>query len=233
MSGVSLHIDSLARRLGGRDVLRDLSLEVEPGEWLALLGPSGAGKTTLLRLIAGLERPDAGRVLFDGRDASSIAPRDRKVGLVFQDLALWPYLSVEEHLREITRAPLPLLERFGLRGLEAKRPHELSGGESQRLALARAVAHDPRVLLLDEPFSNLDPILRRTLADTLAELHRERGLTTIYVSHYLEAPVLRATRVALLREGRIEQIGTLAEIRTNPKNDWVAAFLADEARVET
>jgi ABC-type Fe3+/spermidine/putrescine transport system ATPase subunit len=233
MSGVSVQLDSLVRRLGGRDVLRGLSLEVEPGEWLALLGPSGAGKTTLLRAIAGLEKPDAGRVLFDGRDMADVRPRDRRVGLVFQDLALWPYLSVEEHLSEVTRSPFALIERFGLRGLERKRPRELSGGERQRLALARAVAHEPRVLLLDEPFTSLDPVLRRTLADVLAEVHRERGLTTIYVSHYFEAPVIRASRVALLREGRIEQIGTLSELRTNPRNDWVAAFLADEAGIET
>jgi len=233
MSGVSVQIDSLRKRLGGRDVLRGLSLEVEAGEWLALLGPSGAGKTTLLRAVAGLEKPEAGRILFDGRDQASVAPRDRRVGLVFQDLALWPYLSVEEQLGEITRATAPLIERFGLRGLEAKRPQELSGGERQRLALARAVAHDPKVLLLDEPFTSLDPLLRRSLADTLADLHRERGLTTIYVSHYFEAPVLRASRVALLRDGRIEQAGTLSELRGNPKNDWVAAFLADEAGIET
>jgi ABC-type Fe3+/spermidine/putrescine transport system ATPase subunit len=233
MPGVSVQIDSLTKRLGGRDVLRGLSLEAEAGEWLALLGPSGAGKTTLLRAIAGLEKPDGGRILFNDRDVTAVAPRDRKVGLVFQDLALWPYLSVEEQLREITRATAPLLERFGLRGMERRRPHELSGGERQRLALARAVAHDPKLLLLDEPFTSLDPLLRRELADTLADLHRERGLTTIYVSHYFEAPVIRASRVALLREGRIEQIGTLSELRTSPKNDWVAAFLADEAGIET
>src|SRR5258706_7200330 len=126
MSGASVQLDSLSRRLGGRDVLRGLTLEVEAGEGLALLGPSGAGKTTLLRLIAGLEKPDGGRVLLDGRDAAGVAPRDRSIGLVFQDLALWPYLSVEEHLREITRATGPLLELFGLRGLERQRPHELS-----------------------------------------------------------------------------------------------------------
>src|SRR6185295_18365941 len=129
MSGVSVQIDSLRKRLGGRDVLRGLSFEVEAGEWLALLGPSGAGKTTLLRLIAGLERPDAGRILFDGRDIAAVAPRDRSVGFVFQDLALWPYLTAEEHLREVAPGSVGLLERFGLRGLEKKRPHELSGGE--------------------------------------------------------------------------------------------------------
>jgi ABC-type Fe3+/spermidine/putrescine transport system ATPase subunit len=227
MSGVSVQIDSLSLRLGGSDVLRGLSLEVEPGEWLALLGPSGAGKTTLLRAIAGLQKPDAGRILFDGNDQVRVAPRDRRIGMVFQDLALWPYLTVEEHLAEITRQPLTLMARFGLEGLEKRRPHELSGGQRQKLALARAVAHDPAILLLDEPFTGLDPVLRASVTDLLSDYRQERrlGLTTITVSHYSDA-VRGAWRVALLREGRIEQVGTLEELQRNPKNDWVAAYLA-------
>src|SRR6185295_12314203 len=157
--------------------------------WLAVLGPSGAGKTTLLRAIAGLEAPDSGRVRLDGRDAASIPARERGVGFVFQDLALWPYLTVAGHLEEITSRPGPLLERFGLKGLEGKRPAQLSG--------------------------------------------RERGMTVIYVSHYFEAPVIRASRVALLRDGQLEQAGTLSDLRSNPRNDWVAAFVADEERIES
>src|SRR6185295_2249551 len=225
MSGVSVQIDSLSLRLGGSDVLRDLSLEVEPGEWLALLGPSGAGKTTLLRAIAGLEKPDGGRVLFDGRDLAGVAPRDRNVGLVFQDLALWPYLSVEEHLREVSRDVAGLLDRFDLRDHAKKRPHEISGGQRQRLAVARAVARDPKVLMLDEPFTGLDPVMRRTVEELLTRHHRERETTTIHVSHYSD-PLRYASRVALVREGRIEQVGTLEELRTNPKNEWVEAYLS-------
>ncbi len=230
MHGVSIELRSAAKSLGGRPALREVSLEIAAGEWAALIGPSGAGKTTLLRLVAGLERPDSGAVLLDGRDAATVRPRDRRVGMVFQDLALWPYLTVEEHLREVARGPVETrVAEFGLRGMERKLPRELSGGERQRLALARALAGDPRILLLDEPFSNLDPLLRRQLSERLAEVQRERGLTTIYVSHTFDALVARASRVALLREGRIEQAGTLSDLRTSPANQWVAAFVAEEA----
>jgi putative spermidine/putrescine transport system ATP-binding protein len=225
MSGVSVQIDSLSRRLGGRDILRGLTLEVEAGEWLALLGPSGAGKTTLLRTIAGLEKPDVGRVCFDGRDMDGVAPRHRDIGLVFQDLALWPYLSVEQHLAEVTRDVAGLLDRFELREHARKRPHELSGGQRQKLAVARAVARDPRILMLDEPFTGLDPVMRHAVEELLTRHHRERELTTIHVSHYSD-PLRYASRVALIREGRIEQVGTLDELRATPKNEWVEAYLS-------
>jgi ABC-type Fe3+/spermidine/putrescine transport system ATPase subunit len=233
MSGISIELRSVTKGTGGTDVLRDVSLEIGPGESLALLGPSGAGKTTLLRLMAGLDAPDSGRVLLGGREATSIRPRDRGIGMVFQDQALWPYHSVEGHLREVTAGPLEgLLRQFELGGLERRRPHELSGGERQRLALARAVAGEPRVLLLDEPFSNLDPLQRRTLGEFLHERAAERGWTTVYVTHLFDAVVARASKVALLRSGRLEQSGALSDLRSAPRNDWVAAFLGDEARIE-
>jgi iron(III) transport system ATP-binding protein len=229
MPGVCVELKSASRARA----LREVSLGISAGDWIALLGPSGAGKTTLLRLVAGLDRPDSGAVLLDGRDAASIPPRERRVGMVFQDLALWPALTVESHLREVSPGEADaLVARFGLRGLEERRPHQLSGGERQRLALARAAARDPRLLLLDEPFSNLDPLLRRSLAETLSGLHRERRPTTVYVSHAIDGLVARASRVVLLRDGRVEQSGTLSELRSAPRNEWVAAFVADEAEVE-
>jgi len=147
--------------------------------------------------------------------------------MVFQDLALWPALTVREHVES-----RDLIARFGLVGLEARKPGQLSGGEKQRLAIARSLAHDPRILLMDEPFSGLDPLLRRSIGESRAELQRERGVTVIVVSHHLDAPVARASRVGLLRDGRVEQSGSLAELRANPANDWVAAFLADESEVD-
>ncbi len=221
MSHASITIRALRKSIAGRAVLDGVSLEVGAGERFALVGPSGCGKTTLLRLIAGLDRPTEGSIDVAGR-----------VGMVFQDLALWPYVSVEDHVR-LVGGDIRLLERFDLSPHAKQRPHELSGGERQRLALARAIANKPRILLLDEPFSALDPMLRRAMAELLAELHTHDGLTTLYVSHYFEAPVAHADRVALLRDGRIEQVGTLSDLRAAPKNDWVAAFLADEAEIES
>ena len=229
MPGVSIVLRSVAKARGGRPVLRDVSLEAADGEWLAVLGPSGAGKTTLLRLLAGFERPDGGDLRVGGVEPARVPPAERGVGMLFQELALWPAVTAEDHLGPAAERLLP---RFGLAGLAARRPSELSGGERQRLALARAVAREPRLLLLDEPFSGLDPLARRGLVETLADLHRASGMTVVVVSHHLEAPVARASRVALLREGRIEQVAPLAELRAAPANEWVASFLADEAGVE-
>jgi ABC-type Fe3+/spermidine/putrescine transport system ATPase subunit len=222
MPGASLVLTSLAKAVGGRPVLRGVSLEVPAGETLALLGPSGAGKTTLLRIAAGLERPDAGTAAIGGRDVARLAPRERGVGFVFQDLALWPSMTVAELAGDAA-----LLERFSLKGLEGRRPGELSGGERQRLALARALSGEPRIVLLDEPFTGLDPLLRRAIGEAFFELQRERGFAAVWVSHHLDGAVARASRAALLRDGRIEQAGTWAELRTAPASEWVAAFVSD------
>ena len=233
MSGVAVALRSVSKSLGGRLVLKGVSLDVAAGESIALVGPSGSGKTTLLRIAAGLERPDTGAALLDGREAASVPPRDRGIGMVFQELALWAYLTVEEHVREVARADASeLLDRFELGTLREKRPHEISGGERQRVALARALAGTPRLLLLDEPFSNLDPLLRRRVDETLESFRREQELTSIYVTHTFDAAVARADRVVLLRDGGMEQVGALAELRTTPRNEWVAAFVSEEEHVE-
>jgi ABC-type Fe3+/spermidine/putrescine transport system ATPase subunit len=227
MPGSSVELRSVSCSVGGRPVLRGCSFEAAAGEWTALLGPSGSGKTTLLRLVAGFEAAEIGELRIDGRNAAGVPPRARGVGMVFQDLALWPALSVAEQA-----GSRELVERFGLSGLEGRKPGELSGGEKQRLAIARSLAHDPRLLLMDEPFSGLDPLLRRSIGEALAELQRERGFTVIVVSHHLDGLVARASRVGLLRDGRVEQSAPLSELRARPANDWVAAFLSDESEVD-
>ena len=232
MSGVSVALRSLHKALGGRPVLKGVSLEVPAGESLALVGPSGSGKTTLLRLIAGLERPDTGAAMHDGQEVTSIPPRKRGIGMVFQELALWPYMTVKEHLEEVGGGG-DLLDRFGLGNMRDKRPHELSGGERQRVALARALAGSPRLLLLDEPFSNLDPLMRQSTQRLLAELRADHRLTMITVNHHLDGHVASADRVALLRDGTVEQVGTLEELRTTPRNEWVEAFVSENDEIES
>jgi putative spermidine/putrescine transport system ATP-binding protein len=214
----------------------ELSLEVQEGEILALLGPSGSGKSTILRLIAGLETPERGRIWLDDRELTPLPPERRGVGLVFQDYALFPHLSVfenvafglrEQHLSpvEVRRRVEELLERTELSAQAKKRPHQLSGGEQQRVALCRALAPRPRVLLLDEPLGALDRNLREELLPWLRQLLRESKTTAVVVTHdQLEAFVL-AQRIALLRAGRLIQIDTAEAIFRRPRTPWVARFL--------
>lgn len=241
-AAAGLSIRKVSRRFGALAALDDVSLEVAPGEFLALLGPSGSGKTTLLRTVAGLERPDAGTVLADGRDFLAMTPRERRVGLVFQHYALFRHMRVADNVafglkvrparerpakREIAKRVDELLKLVQLEGLGKRYPAQLSGGQRQRVALARALAIEPRLLLLDEPFGALDAQVRKELRIWLRELHDLTGVTTLFVTHDQEEAMQIADRVAVLRAGRIEQVGAPKDLEAHPTSAFVFDFLGD------
>ncbi len=219
-------------------VLRAIDLRIDPGESLALLGPSGCGKTTLLRLIAGLDRPDAGSISIGGEpmagNGSWIPPEKRNVGMVFQDWALFPHLSVAKNVgygldrdqRNNGRIE-EALDMVGLGELGDRRPDTLSGGQQQRVALARAIAPRPSVLLLDEPFSNLDSALRVGVRTEVHRLLEQLGVTSIFVTHDQEEAFVLGDRVAVMKSGVIEQVGSPREIYQVPQSSWVARFVGD------
>lgn len=205
-----------------------------------MVGPSGCGKTTLLRVIAGLERPDAGKVTIDDIEASTpgsiLAPNRRGVSMVFQDLALWPHMTVAGHLEfvlkegSISRKVLKAESRryrkaVHLNGHSKRYPHELSGGEKQRLAIARALASKPAYLLMDEPFSSLDPLLKQDLQALVTELKIETGVGIIYVTHNMEETISLADRIAVMKKGRLEQIGPAEEVLYSPRNQFVSRLM--------
>lgn len=213
-----------------------MTLAVAAGELLALVGPSGCGKTTTLRLIAGLEAPDAGEVALDGKVVNGVAPKDREVAMVFQRDALLPHLTAAQNLAfglELRRVPRPeisqrvteLAVKLGLTDCLARKPGELSGGQRQRVALGRALVRQPKVLLLDEPFANLDAPLRRELRRELLRLHHEQNLTTILVTHDRAEALALGQRVAVMHQGRLEQLATPAELRAKPATKFVGDFL--------
>lgn len=233
---MTLRIKSLTKRYGRTLAVDSVTVEIAPAETLALLGPSGCGKSTLLRLIAGLEPPDEGRVLMENRDLSGVSPQNRNIGMVFQDYALFPHLDVGRNVAfglvelgvprdDQQRRVGELLELVGLSGSERRRIHELSGGQQQRVALARALAPEPEVLLLDEPLSNLDQALRETLKVELKMILRQLKVRAIYVTHDQSEAVTMGQRVAVMRQGRLEQIATPDRLREAPKNVWLAQFL--------
>jgi spermidine/putrescine ABC transporter ATP-binding subunit len=218
--------------------VRGISLSVETGEFLTLLGPSGSGKTTLLRIIAGLIHPTAGRVLIDGRDVTRRAPGKRDVGLVFQNYALFPHLSVFENVAfplrlrkyaadEMRRRVREALELVMLTGFERRMPAHLSGGQQQRVALARAIVFEPTVLLMDEPLGSLDKRLRQQLQLELRRLQREVGVTTIYVTHDQEEAFSMSDRIAVLNDGLTSQVGTPEDIYRAPADEFVAHFVGE------
>ncbi|WP_297460724.1 ABC transporter ATP-binding protein [Thermococcus sp.] len=211
-------------------------LIVENGEFLTLLGPSGCGKTTTLRMIAGFERPDRGEILFDGRPVNDLPPYERNIGIVFQDYALFPHMTVFKNVAfglemkglpksEIERKVRWALEIVGLTGLENRYPEQLSGGQQQRVALARALVVEPEVLLLDEPLSNLDAKIRERLRGEIRRIQRELGITTIYVTHDQEEAMAISDRIAVMNVGRVEQVGKPLELYYRPETEFVARFL--------
>jgi sulfate transport system ATP-binding protein len=237
---MSIQVTHLTKRYGAFCALDDVSFTVQQGELLALLGPSGGGKTTLLRIIAGLERPDEGSVLFDGDDAVRRDPKDRGVGFVFQHYALFRHMTVFENVafglrvrpraqrppeEEIRRRVGDLLSLVQLDYLGTRYPSQLSGGQRQRVALARALAVEPRVLLLDEPFGALDAKVRQELRRWLRRLHAEIHLTSVFVTHDQEEALELAHRVVIINEGRIEQDGTPEEVVEHPATPFVVNFL--------
>ena len=239
---MSIDVVGVTKRFGPFVAVEDVSLRVETGELVALLGPSGSGKTTLLRVIAGLEIPDRGSVLFDGRPSDGRRLADRRVGFVFQHYALFRHLSVVENIAfglrvrpretrppeaEIGRRVHRLLELVQLEAMADRLPAQLSGGQRQRVALARALAVEPRILLLDEPFGALDAKVRKELRRWLRRLHDELHVTSVFVTHDQEEALEAADRVVVMNQGRVEQAGTPPEVYAHPATPFVYDFLGD------
>ena len=239
MADVSLELKEIKKSFTeGEAVLDNISLEISKGEFITLLGSSGCGKTTTLRIIAGLEQPDAGSVWLDGREVTGLEPNQRDVNTVFQNYALFPHMNVAENIgyglklkkvpkSEIRKKVSQMLELVQLEGYEKRKPSELSGGQKQRVAIARALVNNPKVLLLDEPLGALDLQLRRAMQIELKHLQKKLGITFIYITHDQEEAINMSDRIAVMKDGRIEQIGTPDEIYNHPKTSYVATFVGN------
>ena len=238
-----LALDGIVKRYGDVPALGPVSFTVEEGEFLTLLGPSGCGKTTTLHVIAGLLEPDGGRLLMRGDDVTALPTDKRGMGVVFQNYALFPHKTVEENIGfglRMRRVPKPqirervreMLDVVGLPGVEARYPRQLSGGQRQRVALARAMVIHPPVLLLDEPLSNLDALLRKQMRSELRAIQRRIGITAIYVTHDQDEAFEMSDRVILLNQGRIEQIGSPERLYDRPETRFAAEFIGDANLIE-
>jgi iron(III) transport system ATP-binding protein len=236
MQPAEVKLDGIGKSYGEHWVVRDVDLHIRSGEFFTFLGPSGCGKTTLLRIIAGFVFPDEGTVYLDGQPVNHVPPWQRNVGLVFQNYALWPHMSVYENVafglrerkasrQEINQRVMDALRQVDLKGTENRRPSQLSGGQQQRVALARTLVIQPRLLLLDEPLSNLDAKLRIDMRIELLKLQRDLGLTTIYVTHDQEEALALSTRIAVINKGRVVQVDAPRQIYEQPASEFVAAFV--------
>ncbi len=239
---MSIEIRNVTKRFGSFLALDDVSLQIPDGSLTAVLGPSGSGKSTLLRIVAGLEQPDAGEILLSGEEATAVSPQRRDVGFVFQHYAAFKHMTVRDNVafaltirkrpkQEIRDRVEELLELVQLQGFADRYPSRLSGGQRQRMALARALAAKPRVLLLDEPFGALDARVRAELRDWLRRLHEEVHVTTVFVTHDQEEAMEIADRVAVFDHGRLEQVGAPAELYDTPASEFVLRFVGDAVRL--
>ncbi|HEY4165404.1 MAG TPA: ABC transporter ATP-binding protein [Reyranella sp.] len=233
-----LRVEGLVKRFGEVVALDGVSLDIASGELLTILGPSGSGKTTLLKVVAGFETPDAGAVTVDGIDITTMPPAKRDIGMVFQNYALFPHLTVARNvafpleMRNVGRADIDkrvaeALSLVELKGFEKRLPRQLSGGQQQRVALARAIVFNPRLLLLDEPFGALDRKLRETMQLEVRRLQRRLGLTTIFITHDQEEALVLSDRIAVMNRGSIQQVASTTEIYERPANDFVADFVGE------
>lgn len=238
VSGASIEIKGLVKRFGEFTAVRDFNLRVAAGEFISVLGASGSGKTTVLRILAGLEEPSAGQILIGGADTTSLPSEARDIGLVFQDYALFPHMSVEQNIafplrmrrhskQRIKDEVEDVLRLVGAGNLGKRKPNQLSGGQQQRIALARALVFNPKLLLLDEPLSALDKNLREQMKAEIKALHRKTGVTIIYVTHDQTEALALSDRVVVMREGKILDIDTPDELYQFPKSSYLASFVGD------
>ncbi|MDI3567623.1 ABC transporter ATP-binding protein, partial [Bradyrhizobium sp. Arg816] len=243
LSGTDVKIGSIAlhnlqKRYGSATAVDDVSLSISPGEFISLLGPSGSGKTTTLMMIAGFEMPDNGQVLLDDRDITRLPPHRRELGVIFQNYALFPHMTVAENvayplrMRRLPKAEVEervrrVLDQVHLGALASRYPHQMSGGQQQRVAIARALVFDPPVLLLDEPLGALDKKLREHLRNEIKTLHKEVGKTMVYVTHDQDEALAMSDRVAVMHEGRIRQVSAPQDIYRRPADLFVASFVGD------
>ncbi|MGZ3605096.1 MAG: ABC transporter ATP-binding protein, partial [Thermodesulfobacteriota bacterium] len=233
---MNIKLDDVVKRFGTLEAVSHVSLDIKDGELFTLLGPSGCGKTTILRLVGGFHKPDQGRIYFGDKEVSALAPYERNIGMVFQNYALWPHMTVASNvayglkLKKIATSEIAgnvsrTLKLVNLTGLETRYPGQLSGGQQQRVALARALVLNPDVLLLDEPLSNLDAKIRIQVRAEIRKLQKELGITTIYVTHDQEEALTLSDRIAVINLGKLQQIGSPRDLYERPENPFVADFI--------
>ena len=238
-----LVLKKLSKNFGATPVVKGVDITVEKGEFVSLLGPSGCGKTTILRMVAGFDQPNSGEVFLNNRDITHLKPAQREIGMVFQDYALFPNMTVGEYIGfglkvakketgEIRQRVGEMLELVKLSGLHGRMPYQLSGGQQQRVALARALANRPRVLLLDEPLSALDAQIRISVRDEIKSLQKSLGITTLFVTHDQEEALAMSDRTVIINEGKVEQIYTPQNVYNQPQSQFVASFIGNSSTLE-